>query len=173
MWWKIILIILVLLWINMYWDEKYDKSRKQYKDRRKRRLYKFLMGLSYLITAGLSLLLIEFIGDIILVYAVLGIIFGIGSLLSAINSNLREIYAVALIYGFIIWLISSYFGEHKIIIFIVDIFLIGCILAVVKESIENIRYGIDPDFIEEEKKRMKKWKLGFKLVKSVIGIWRH
>ncbi len=101
MWWKIILMIMILASIGSYWDEKYVKSRKRYGDRRKRRLYKFLMGLTYLITAGVSWLLVETWESIFIFYTVFGIIFAIGSFLAAINSNLRQIYSFTLFIGFI------------------------------------------------------------------------
>ena len=44
MWWKIVIIILALFFINYFWDEKAEKKIS------KKRIYKFLMGITYLIT---------------------------------------------------------------------------------------------------------------------------
>lgn len=171
MWWKIILMIMILASIGSYWDEKYVKSRKRYGDRRKRRLYKFLMGLTYLITAGVSWLLVETWESIFIFYTVFGIIFAIGSFLAAINSNLRQIYSFTLFIGFIIWVISPYFNNHKIIFSIIDIYLIIALLGSAIENIQNMYNGIDPDIIEEEKEERKKWKRRFKLVKCLVKLW--
>lgn len=171
MWWKIVLMIIVLVYINSYWDEKYIKSRKHYRDRRKRRTYKFLMGLTYLITAGVSLLLVEIGESVFFLYTIFGVIFAIGSFLAGINCNLRNIYSVTMFVGFIIWVISPYFNNHKIIFSVLDIYFVVAAGGSIKESIENICHGIDPDLIEEEKEEVKKWKRRFKLVKCLVKMW--
>lgn len=171
MWWKIVLIFVILAYIGGYWDDKYVQSRKRYKDRRKRRLYKFLMGLTYLITSGVSLLLIRIGGNVVFLYTIFAMIAAIGSFLSAINCNLRNLYSVILFFGTIIWVISFYYNNHKIIFSIIDFLLVILIIDSVKECITNIYHGIDPDLIEEEKEEKKKWIRRFKLLKSLIKIY--
>ncbi|MDE5698786.1 MAG: hypothetical protein K2I96_15495 [Lachnospiraceae bacterium] len=171
MWWKIVLIIIVLAFIGGYWVEKCVKSRKRFRDRRKRRTYKFFMGLTYLITAGVSFLLVKIGGSVLYLYTIFGLIFAIGSFLSAINCNLRNIYSAIAIGIFIMWAVSPYFNNHKIIFSILDIYLAVAVFCSVKESIENIYYGVDPDLIEEEKEEKKKWKRRFKQVKCLVKLW--
>ena len=102
-----------------------------------------------MITAVISYFLIDVFGDVIFIYTIFGIIFAIGSFLSAINCNLREIYSAILFIGCIIWAISPYFNNHKIIFSIIDIYLIIAIFCSVKESIENIRNDVDPDIYSQ------------------------
>ncbi|MEY8425996.1 hypothetical protein AALB52_25705, partial [Lachnospiraceae bacterium 38-14] len=40
MWWKIVIIILALFFINYFWEEKAEKKKS------KKRIYKFLMGIT-------------------------------------------------------------------------------------------------------------------------------
>lgn len=120
-------------------------------------------------TAAVAALLIKYPGNEFYIYICGGgIIFGIGSLISAINSNLREIYSTFLFFGGIMYIIFPYFSNHKIIVTIVDIWLaIGC-LASCKDSIDNIRNGIDIDIVREKEEEMRKLEKGFRLVKALI-----
>lgn len=166
MWWKILIICLVFGMISVNCDEKIEKRPD------KKRLYKFLMGLTYLITAAASLFLAQYLGDIIYIYTIGGVVFGIGSFLAAINSNLREIYAMVIFCGTIMWIISLFWDNHKTLFTIIDVCIIIGMLSNVKESIDNMRNGIDPDIIAEEKRKTRKiLKTGFKIARMAMGIW--
>ena len=164
MWWKIIIVLLALFMVDFHWEEKIQKKRDA------KRLYRFFKGLTYWGTAAASLLLVEFLGDIIYVYIFGGLLFGIGSILSAINTNLREIYGTTILLGVIIWIISFYFNRHKVIFTIIDLLIIYGWVCSTKEFITNMRNGIDPDIVAEEKETKIPW---FKLARIFIGAWFH
>ena len=149
----------------MHWDEKVEKNKD------KRRTYKFLMSLTYFATSIVSLFVVKYLGEIIYLYAILGIIFSVGSALSAINPNLRNMYACILIYGLIALIISFYYNNHKIIFTIVDVILAGSSLTCIVEGVKNMRNGIDPDVIAAERQKEKKLKRIFKLPWLLFRFW--
>jgi hypothetical protein len=151
--WKIILIgILVLAVISSFWDDKIEKQKW------KKRKYKVLTGITYFLSAGISVFLAESINKDIYWYAVVAVLIAIGCLFSAINPNLREIYAVLLVCGGIAMIVNRYISVHPIIVIIVDIYLLCSIILSWRESISYIRLGIDPDVLEEEKENAKRIK---------------
>lgn len=164
--WKIIIILLILSCISVYWDEKIKKSKN------KRRTYKLMMGLTYFVTAIISVFAAKYFDEIIYLYTILGLIFSVGSALSAINPNLRNMYTCLLIYGLIALIISFYFDSHKIIFTIIDISLACGFVVSVIDGIQNMRNGLDPDLLEAERQREKKFKRLFTLSRLLIRFWR-
>lgn len=136
----------------------------------KKRFYKVMMGFAYMVTALLSIRVADYFGRSIYFYTAFGFIFSLGSFLSAINTNLREIYTA--IFGCMFWLVIAYYlrSGHKTISIILAILGIGGLIVSIKESIENMLYGIDPDIVEEEKSKRRK--LRHKLLKYAIKAWR-
>lgn len=136
----------------------------------KKRFYKAMMGIAYMVTALLSIWVAGYFGKSIYFYTIIGFIFSVGSLLSAINTNIRNMYAS--IFACMFWLLIAYYirDNHKTISIILAILGIACIPFSIKEGIDNMKEGIDPDVVEEEKAR--KRKSNFKLVKSAFKLWR-
>jgi hypothetical protein len=148
--WKIILIeILVLSIISSFWDDKIEKQKW------KKRKYKVLAGITYFLSAGISVFLAESINNAIYWYTLVAVLIAIGCFLSAINPNLRNIYTSLLVLGGIALLVTRYISVHPIIVIIADIFLLCMIILSWHDSINYIRLGIDPDVIEEEKEKEK------------------
>jgi hypothetical protein len=163
--WKIILIgLLVLAVIGGSWDEKIEKQPW------KKRTYKVLMGLSYIVTAVISVPLAAYLGEEIYLYTVVAIVAAIGCVFSAINPNLRDMYAALLICGIIAWLVTFYASAHPVIVVVVDILMLFGLIGSWEESINYMRKGLDPDVIEAEnaKKKKIKRKVAFRIVKILI-----
>jgi len=99
-------------------------------------------------------------------------IFSVGSALSAINPNLRNMHTCLLIYGFIALIISFYFDNHKIIFTIIDISLACGFVVSVIDGIQNMRNGVDPDVLKAKRQREKKFKRLFTLSRLLIRFWR-
>lgn len=165
MWWKIVIIVFALLIVNFYWEEKAEKKQ------RKKRLYKFLMGITYLITAAVSLLLVGYWGNVVYIYTFGGVLFGVGAILSAINTNLRVMYMAVLFSGFYIGVAFFFFGSHRILCIGVGIFFSIGIIFSIGEGIYNMLHGIDPDVVEAKKKAKKKVKNYLKLTRMLIRHW--
>ena len=165
MWWKIVIIVLALFTVNFFWDENTEKKQ------RKKRLYKFLMGITYLLTAAVSLLLVGYWGNVVYIYAFGGVLFGVGVILSAINTNLREMYLAVLFSGFFTGMAFFFLGNHRILCIGVGIYFSISIILSIGEGIYNMCHGIDPDVVEAEKKAKKKVKNYLKLTRMLIRHW--
>ncbi len=161
MWWKIVIIILALFYINYFCEEKAEKKNS------KKRIYKYLMGITYLVTSAGSLLLMKYCGSVIYIYTVVGALLGVGMILSAINTNLREMYLAVLYSAFFVGMAFFFLGNHRIFCIGVGIyFSIGVVFSI-GEGIYNMCHGIDPDVIKEQKKI----KSYFKLARLLISHW--
>lgn len=167
MWLKIIIGLIILSAIDDYWEEKVKKNCNN-KSR-----YRLLKGLVYFAVAAVSFLISDYIGNMGYIYIGLCILIGIGSVLSSINTNLREMYMIIVALGTIIGIVSFYYSRHRIIFTLIDIWMILGIITAIKEGIYNMRNGIDPDVIAEQKAAAKKFKKGIKLVKVLFNIWRY
>lgn len=165
MWWKILIMVIILSMVNGYWDEK-TLARPH-----KKKLYKFLMGVTYLVTVAASSLLIQFVGTVIYVYIFGGVLFGVGSILSAINTNLRNIFASVVMYAFFMGIVFMFFGENKIVCIVAGIYFLISIIYIVCEGISNMYHRIDPDVVAERKAFERKVKNGLRLVKMLIQRW--
>lgn len=161
---KIIIGFFIIGIIEDYWDNKMKKEKH------KKRKYRFIKGLVYSAAAIISYFLAGYVDKFIYVYAAVFVIGGIGSVLSTINPNLREMYSIGLVVFPTIWVISFYYESHKTIFTIIDVLLILTFLGAVGQGISNIKSGIDPD-VEEEKNK-KKWGRKLKRVKWFIKFWR-
>jgi uncharacterized membrane protein len=162
MWIKIIIGLLILSCISSFWDEKIQKQEW------KKRKYKLLMALTYFLSAVISVCLAGSIDDTIYLYTVAALVTTIGSILSAINPNLRDMYTYLLMIGAIIAVVTYYFGaSHKIIVAVVDLLMLGGLWESWKESISYMRQGLDPDVVAEEKAKANKIKrkVAFRVVK--------
>ena len=166
MWIRVIMYLLLLSAIDDSWEKKIKKQRS------KKRKYRFLKGLIFLGIAAFASLFVNYIGLETFLYTVIGILVGVGAVLSSINPNLREMYSIILVLGMIIGIISLYFERHKIIFTLVDIWLAASIIFTIKEGIHNMRCGIDPDVIAEQEAKEKKFKKGLKLAKVVFKMWK-
>lgn len=163
--WKIYLAeFLIFSTIYGIWTEKEEKKRKE------KRKYKTLKGITYLITSCISLLFVEHFGKAILVYTVISLLVGIGSILSAINPNIRNIYSGFIFVGGIMLPTKPYFDNHVIFFSILYLIMIYGIILAIKEGIQNMRNGIDPDVIEEEKAARRR--MGFKIAKFILRMWK-
>lgn len=92
----------------------------------------------------------------LLIFSIAAAIFALGSFLSAMNPNLREIFATMVIYaalviGIYAWLKNSHFVWFCIL---EGFFGLSLILNV-KESVEDMMAGIDPDVVEADKEAKK------------------
>lgn len=162
----IICLVEFLLFSFIYgiWAEKEEQKPKE------KRKFKLQKGITYLITAGISLLLVEYFGGAVLFYTTASILVGIGSILSAINPNIRNIYSGFIFVGAIMLLTKPYFDNHVIFFSILYLIMIYGIILAIKEGIQNMRNGIDPDVIEEEKAARRR--MGFKIAKFILRIWK-
>lgn len=135
----------------------------------KKRLYKVIEGIAYMLTAWLSCFIVDYWGKSIYFYIIFGFISSIGSFLSAINTNLRNMYEGTLIYSVWLYLAQSFYSIHKIISIILMVMAIAGIIGCIKEGIIYMKFGIDPDILEkEETKKISK----FKLLKYAFKLWR-
>lgn len=148
--------------IESHCEEKIEKEKH------KKRKYRFIKGLEYFAAAIFSFFLTRYTDTDVFLYAVVFLIGGIGSVLSSINPNLRNMYIMGLVVFPAIWVISFYYEKHKMIFTIIDIFLILSFIGTVWEGISNIRNRIDPDVEEEKKKRGGT----LKRIKWFIKFWR-
>lgn len=165
MWWKIVIIVLALFIVNFFGEEKTEKKQ------RKKRLYKFLMGITYLLTAAVSLMLVGYWGNVVYIYTFGGVLFGVGAILSAINTNLREMYLAVLFSGFFTGMAFFFLGNYRILCIGVGIYFSISIILSIGEGIYNMCHGIDPDVVEAEKKAKKKVKNYLKLTRMLIRHW--
>ena len=163
MWGKIIVVILIWAFICAYWEGKVEENRAG------KRKYKLLQGMTFLVTAGISFILYQLFGLAVLLYTAVGIAAGIGSILAAINPNLREIYIQVLFCAIVMLIIAPHFFKHVIIFSLIYIGAIGSTIDKIKLSIQYMRDGIDPDVIEEEKAARRRF--GFKIAKLIFRIW--
>lgn len=168
---KVVIELLILLFIYIFFEMKIDNNRKRI------RIYKLLRGLIYIASSILSFYLVEFVGEEIGVYIMLGMIFGIGSLLSAITPNLRDIFMGIILYSIIVALAYEFlYANHYVVFWIITIYSIIGIISVILQAIHNIGFGIDPDEVEREKEERKKFmakaKLAFKIVTNGMKILR-
>lgn len=163
--WAIFLAeIFIISLINEFWVKKTEYRRSG------RRKYKIWKGITYFITSGLSLLLVERFGEAVFVYTAMGILAGIGAMLSAINANIRNIYSTILCAGAVVLLTVSHFGKYYIILSTLYIVMLYGIILAIQEGVQNMRDGIDPDIIEEQKAARRR--IGFKIIKFLIRIWK-
>lgn len=166
MWFRIIVFLIILSAIDDYWEEKAKKQRY------KKRKCRFFKSATYFFITAIMLLVSNYLGEEVYSYIALGILIGIGTFLSAINPNLREMYTAILVFGTIIGIVSFYYEKHRIIFSLVDIWMLLSIIVAMKESIHNMRYGIDPDVIEEQKAAKKRFKKRLRLFKTAFKMWR-
>lgn len=166
MWLRIIVFLIILSAIDDYWEEKIKKRRD------KKRKYRFLKSFLYFLIAVLSFIAANCVAQEAYIYTAFSVLVGVGAFLSAINPDLREMYITIFVSGAVIGIVSLYYEKHRIIFTLVDIWMLLSIAVSVKEGIHNMRFGIDPDVIAEEKAAMRRFKLGLKLFKAVFKIWR-
>ncbi len=159
---KIVIQVILLGTISVIFDSEIDDHSKQ------KRYNKTMMGIAYMVTALLSIWIANYLGKSIYFYTICGFIFSIGSFLSAINTNLREMYTS--LFAAMFWLFIAYYlrANHKTISIILAIIGILGIPASIKEGIDNMRAGIDPDVVAEEKERRRK--SIFNLVKIAVKV---
>lgn len=166
MWFRIILFLIMLSVIDDYWEKKIKKQRD------KKRKYRFLKCFMYFLIALLSYLFANFIAKEAYIYMSISILIGAGTFLSAINPNLREMYITILGLGTVIGIVSFYYEKHRIIFTLVDVWMILSMIAAIKEGIHNMRFGIDPDAIAEQKEEERRFKKRIRMFKAVFKIWR-
>ncbi len=159
---KIIIEVIVLLSIFLICNAAIENKPD------KKRLYKVMMGLAYMVTAWLSCLIAGYWGESIVIYIIFSFICSVGSFLSAINTNLREIYMTLLLSSIFIFLEYCLYENHKIISIILFISTISMIIDNIKESVVYMKSGIDPDILREENKKIS----NFKLLKYAFRLWR-
>lgn len=166
MWLRIIVFLLILSAIDDYWEEKIKKQRG------KKRAYRLLKCFAYFSIAVLLLIIANFFAQEAYIYMTFSALVGVGTFLSAINPNLREMYITMLVSGTVIGIVSFYYEKHRIIFTLVDIRMLLSIIAAIKEGIHNMRFGIDPDVIAEQKAAERRFKQKIKLFRTVFKIWR-
>lgn len=155
--WKYIVGIITLALIECQFEiDPYQIIKLK----RKKRLKKSIVYLA--LTCISFLLYISHVGgedwkNFLLVMSVASALFAVGSLLSAINPNLREIFATVVIYAVLasaiyVWLKDSHFIWFCIL---EGFFALSVILNSI-EAISDMRAGIDPDVVEADKEAKKK-----------------
>lgn len=166
MWLRIIIFLIILSGIDDYWEERIKKQRD------KKRKYRFLKSFVYFSIAILLLLCANFIAKEAYIYMSFSVLTGVGAFLSAINPNLREMFITILVSGAVIGIVSLYYEKHRIIFTLVDIWMLLSTISAIKEGIHNMRFGIDPDVIAEQKAAERRFRKRIKLFKAVFKIWR-
>lgn len=159
---KVIIELILLSAIFCVYNSKKENHPE------KKCFYKVLLGIVYMVTALFSISLVDYIGKSIYFYTVCAFIFSVGSFLSAINTNLREIYMYMFCCAF--WLFIAYClydSNHTIIAVILAVLVIGGFIDELRDGIVGIINGLDPDE-EEEKNHISK----YKLLKYAFKLWK-
>ncbi len=122
-----------------------------------------------MLTAWLSCFIVADWGKSIYLYIIFGFISSFGSFLSAINTNLRNMYMAILFYSVLLYFAYDFWFSHKVISIILLIYAIAGIIGSINEGITYMKSGIDPDMLEEkDAKRISK----FKLLKYALKLWK-
>lgn len=172
--WKYIIGIIVLAFIDYLF--KVDPY-KSIKEKRKKRLPKSFV---YLLLAGTSYFICRqqilgedwrgFFANVL----VASLLFAIGSFLSAINPNLREIYGTILFNAAIAVAILFWLKEDHFIWFcILEVFVFLYTISCSKDLILDMKNGIDPDVVEADKEAKKKARKNiFKIAKIITRAYK-
>lgn len=133
----------------------------------RKRFYKVMTGIVYMVTSLASTVLLVVFDEKIFLYTCASFLIAIGYWLSAMNPNLRDIFAQWLFAGIFLFVAYSIRYEHKVIAIILAIWMGSFMINVMVEGIKNMIHGIDPD-IPEKKKGIS----SFTLLKWAFKIWR-